>query len=401
MSADSAGKLWNRSFILLALGNLFMVIGFYFLMPTLPVYVVDIIGAHKHDVGYILAAYTISALIIRPFTGMAIDIWGRKWIYIGSFALFSLILGIYPLMHSLAMLLLLRFIHGFAWGITTTSGSTSVVDIIPVQKRGRGIGYFGMSFTISMALGPLIALYILALSGFTTMFITAAMFAFIGLIMIFFVKFPKTHLHTGPIRITGDRFIEKTSMPVAIPQILFGMTYGSVISFITLFAKEINIDKTGQFFIIIAIGIFLSRLFTGQIFDSRGPYLLMIAGFVISIVGFFLLALLQTTFGFLISAFFIGIGSGILMPTIQTMVNNMVGITRRGAANATISTAFDLGIGMGSLLLGFLSEIIGLANMYLSCTILLLGGLAFYLLYVNRFYNFKRLNLITKTTGIT
>jgi len=394
MSADSSGKLWNKDFILLAIGNLFMVIGFYFLMPTLPVYVVDILGAHKHDVGYILAAYTISALLIRPFTGMAIDVWGRKWIYIGSFAVFSLILGIYPLMHSFAMLLLLRFIHGFTWGINTTSGSTAVVDIIPVQKRGRGIGYFGMSFTISMALGPLLALYILAFSGFTVMFISASLFAFIGLIMIFFVKFPEIHLHTGPMRITWDRFIERTSVPVAIPQILFGMTYGSVISFITLYAKEISIDETGQFFTLIAIGIFLSRLFTGQIFDSRGPYFLMISGFGISITGFFLLAELQTSFGFLISAFFIGLGSEILMPTLQTMVNNMVDINRRGAANATISTAFDLGIGMGSLLLGIFSEIVGLANMYLSCIILLLAGLAFYLVYVDRFYNIKRDKLL-------
>lgn len=399
MSADSLGKLWDKNFILLALGNLFMVIGFYFLMPTLPVYVVDVLGAHKHDVGYILAAYTISALIIRPFTGMAIDIWGRKWIYIGSFALFSLILGIYPWMHSFALLLLLRFIHGFAWGINTTSGSTSVVDIIPVQKRGRGIGYFGMSFTIAMALGPLIALYILALSGFTMMFITASLFSFAGLIMILFVKFPKINLHAGPMRITWDRFIEKTSVPVAIPQILFGMTYGSVISFITLFAKEANLDETGQFFLFIAIGIFLSRMISGHIFDSRGPHLLMIAGFGISIAGFFLLAFFQTPLGFLIAAFFIGVGSGILMPTMQTMVNNMVGIDRRGAANATISTSFDLGIGMGSLLLGFLAEAIGLTNMYLSCTILLTGGLAFYLLYVNRFYNVKRLILITKPAG--
>ena len=394
ISADSTGRLWNRNFILLAFGNLFMAIGFYFLMPTLPVYVVDVLGANKHDVGYILAAYTISALLIRPFTGMAVDIWGRKWIYIGSFAVFTVILATYPLLHSFGMLLFLRFLHGFAWGINSTSGQTAVVDIIPLNKRGRGIGYFGISFTISMAIGPLIALYILSIGGFAIMFLTAALFSLAGWILILFVRFPGIRFPSEQVRFSWSKFIEKTSIPVAIPQILFGMTYGSVISFITIFAKETNLNETGQFFLVIAIGIFISRLFTGQIFDNRGPKFLMISGFLISMAGFILLATLVNPAGFLTSAFLIGMGSGILMPTMTTMVNNMIGIERRGAANATISTAFDLGIGMGSLLLGVLSEAIGLKNMYLSCSLILFSGFLFYILFVNRFYQQRRTAMI-------
>jgi MFS family permease len=356
--------------------------------------VVDVLGAHKHDVGYILAAYTISALLIRPFTGMAVDLWGRKWIYIISFGFFTVILAIYPLLQSFAMLLLLRFLHGFAWGVNSTSGLTAVVDIIPLNKRGRGIGYFGMSFTISMAIAPLIALYILSLAGFTAMFLVAAAFSFAGWILILFVRFPAIRIISEKTRMTWGRFIEKTSIPVALPQILFGMTYGSVISFITIYAKETGLEQTGQFFMVIAIGIFISRIFTGQVFDSKGPMVLMISGFLVSIGGFFLLAFLPNMTGFLLSAFLIGMGSGILMPTMTTMVNNMVGIERRGAANATISTAFDLGIGMGSLFLGVLSEAIGLRPMYFSCTLILLSGFLLWIFYVNRFYQEKRTALI-------
>ena len=367
-----------------------MCIGFYFLIPTLPVYVVEVLKAHKSDVGYVLAVYTISALIIRPVTGLALDLWGRKWIYIASFALFSVILFAYPLMASFVLLLILRFIHGFAWGITTTSNATVIVDIIPPLKRGRGIGYFGASFTIAMAIGPMIALFILSSSGFFSMFIAAGVIALIGFILILFVKFPVFIPSKEKKKFTWNRFIETSSLLICIPQLLFGMTYGGVVSFIILYGKEMNLLLAGPFFIIIACGIFISRLFAGHIFDAKGPFWLVSSGFMASIAGFLFLSLLQNTVGFLLSAFLIGIGSGILMPTFQTMVNNIVTVERRGAANATISTAFDLGIGMGALLLGLLSEWTGLAHMYLSCTILLAAGLVFYFMFVHKFYLEKK-----------
>jgi len=385
-----ADRLWTRDFIFLATGNLFMCIGFYFLIPALPVYVVDVLKADKGEVGYILAAYTISAMIIRPVTGMALDLWGRKWIYIISFALFSIILFVYPLMTSFFLLLILRLVHGFTWGMTTTSNATVVVDMIPATKRGRGIGYFGASFTIAMAIGPMIALFILSSSGFTWMFAAAGIIAFIGFVMILFVKFPLFIPPKEKKTFSWNRFIEKSSLLICIPHLLFGMTYGGVVSFIILYGKEMNLLLAGPFFIIIACGIFISRLFAGHIFDKMGPYWLIISGFGTAIAGFLLLSLLQNPAGFLLSAFLIGLGSGILMPTFQTMVNNIVTSERRGAANATISTAFDLGIGMGALVLGLLSEGIGLANMYLFCTILLAGGLAFYFLFVHSVYLKKK-----------
>jgi MFS family permease len=399
MNIHSGDKLWTSNYILLALGNLFMATGFYFLLPTLPVYVVDVLGARKQDVGLILAAYTVSALIIRPFTGIALDIWGRKWIYLVSFLLFTLMIAAYPLMTTFAMLMVLRFLHGFAWGVNTTSGSTTVVDIIPAAKRGRGIGYFGMSYTISMAIGPMLAFMVLAAGGYTSMFMAASVIAFAGLILVLFVRYPTYKLHTGPVRLSWNRFIEKTSLPMAIPQVLFGMTYGGVVAFITLYAKQLNIRETGTFFLVIALGIFISRMFAGRIFDNRGPFLLMVSGFSISLVGYLVLALDRNLPGFLVAAFLIGIGSGVLMPTLNTMVNNVVPMQRRGAANATITTAFDLGIGGGSLLLGIVAEAAGFPLMYGICAMLSLAALLVYIVYVNRFYHTHKLAL-TAGTGL-
>jgi MFS family permease len=386
MASPSHGKLWSSSFFLLAIGNLLMATGFYFLIPTLPIYVVDVLNAKASDVGYILAAYTVSALIIRPFVGIALDTWGRKWIYLISLLVFTLTILLYPLILTFGILLLVRFFHGFSWGATTTSGMTVLVDIIPPQKRGRGIGYFGISFTLAMAVAPVLALFILETWGYFEMFYIAALFSFCGLIMVSFVRYPVFQTQQVKTRVTWDRFIEPKGIPISIPMALFGTTYGGVVSFITLYDKELGLAQAGTFFLILAGGVTISRLFAGQVFDKNGPTLLMIGGFIVNIAGLLFLGLLQNITGFLVSAGLIGLGVGIMMPTLQTMVNNVVTVQRRGAANATLITAFDLGIGLGSLGLGYLSEWIGFSWMFIVCMGLTVISVIYYFSHVMGFY---------------
>ena len=371
---------------MLAIGNLLMATGFYFLIPTLPVYVVEVLHAKTSDVGYILAAYTVSALIIRPFTGIALDTWGRKWIYLVALLVFTLTILLYPLILTFSLLLVLRFFHGFSWGVTTTAGMTVVVDVIPPQKRGRGIGYFGISFTLAMAIAPVLALLILETWGYFQMFYIAALFSFCGLLMVMFVRYPVIQPRKEKARITWKRFIEPKGVPISIPMALFGVTYGGVVSFITLYDKELGLAQAGAFFLILAGGVFISRLFAGQIFDRYGPTSLMIGGFLVNISGLLFLGLLLNVTGFLIAAGLIGMGAGILMPTLQTMVNNVVTVHRRGAANATLITAFDLGIGLGSLGLGYLSEWIGFDGMYLVCMSITVLAVIYYFVHVMEFY---------------
>jgi len=386
MTAQPQRQLWNTSFILLAIGNLMMATGFYFLIPTLPVYVMDVLHAKTSDVGYVLAAYTISALIIRPFVGIALDTWGRKWIYLISLLVFTLTILLYPFILSFSLLLAVRFFHGFSWGATTTSGMTVVVDVIPPQKRGQGIGYFGLSFTLAMAIAPVLALTVLTTWGYISMFHTAALFSLLGFLLMIFVRYPVFQPGKEKTKITWQRFVEPKSLLVSIPMLLFGLAYGGVISFITLFDKQQGLSHAGTFFVILAIGVTVSRLFAGRIFDKYGPTLLMVTGFVSSIAGYLFLGLLLNLTGFLVAAWLIGFGVGILMPTLQTMVNNLVTVYRRGAANATLTTAWDLGIGLGSLGLGYLSDVIGFDGMFLVCMMILVVALIHYLVHVRRFY---------------
>lgn len=365
--------------------------GFYFLIPTLPVYIVDVLGAGPGMVGYILAVYTLSAMIIRPFIGYSLDAFGRKWIYLLSFFTFAAMLGLYTIAYTFIWLMALRFMHGFTWGAATTSSSTIVVDLVPAPRRGEGIGIYGLSFTLAMAIGPVIALAIMGEGNYKLMFLSSMLIALAGFLMVLLVKFPVYKKPEGSSRISFNKVIEPRALPMALIMLIFGLTYGGLMSFITLYAKEYSVGQAGIFFSVFAVGIAVTRLVSGRIFDRKGPSLLMLTGLLAGAAGFFILGTMTVFSGFILAAILVGVCMGVVMPTLQTMANNVVEPQRRGAANATFITAFDIGIGGGSMLLGLLAEFTSLKSMYLASAGIMIAAVLFFFMLVLRFYNRYRI----------
>jgi MFS family permease len=385
-------KIWTRDFIYLCLGSLLMAVAFYILIPTLPLYIVNVLHEPKSSVGITLASFTIAALIIRLFAGFALDNYGRKLIYIISFFIFCLIFGLYPFASSIVFLFIIRFIHGFTWGITGTAGSTVAVDLIPPRKRGEGIGYYGLAMTLAMSVGPLIGLSICNDSSYNRMFITATSIALAGFILISMIRFPKFVRPKEPKSLKFNTLIEKTALPASLNILIVMIPYGAIISFITIYGKEIGVNNAGPFFMVLAIGIGLTRIFSGRIFDKSGPKTLSVTGILLLILGFIVLATFRSHTGFHISAIILGFGFGTLMPLNQAMVNNLVEPHQRGAANSTLFTAFDIGIGIGMIIIGVLADKIGLANSFYVCSGICFLGLIHSLLFVLKHYH-KQLSI--------
>jgi MFS family permease len=382
----NSDTFWTRNFVLVSIANLLMSIAFYFLIPTLPIYLETVMGVSRGYVGLVLAAYTIAALLIRPLTGMAVDRKGRKIIYLISFLLFSMLFSIYVAAATLAIMLVIRVVHGFTWGISTTAGSTLVVDIIPPARRGEGLGVFGLSMTIAMAIGPMFGLWLSASGDYPRLFIGASLLSLAGFILVLFVKFPK---YTAPASAEGlwwKRLLEPTAFPASLNYLIVMISYGGMLSFISIYAHEIGIKNPGFFFLVYAIGIFLSRLFAGRLFDRHGPFWIAIAGLTLLSAGFPILAFIKSYEGFFISSFILGFGSGIIMPTFQAMVNNLAGPQHRGGANSTLFTALDLGIGLGMISMGVSSQLLGLTYSFVACGVLNLIALVLFINYTQRHY---------------
>ena len=357
-------SIFRGNFVLVFFASLLMFTAFYIMLPTLPVFLTRELKIDEGQTGLILAVYTLAALIIRPFTGFMIDRFGRKMFYLPSLLLFAVIFAGYPLAGVFALILVVRFAHGLVWGVATTTGSTLIVDIVPAARRGEGIGLYGLAMTIPMALGPFTGLQLTHGNNYTLMFLFAGALAFAGFLLSLLIKFPVLPV-SGKVIFSFRSLLESSSLPVTFNLLLINITYGGLVSFISLYALKTGIGNTGLFFIIFAGGITLARIYMGKIFDRHGPKALAVSGILLFITGHVILGLILNLVGFMVAGFLLGLGSGVIFPTFQAMVNNLVPAHRRGAANSTLFSGLDMGIGLGMLFTGYLAHSIGLPHTYL------------------------------------
>ncbi len=380
-------KMWNRDFILLTLSNFFMCITYYALISALPVYLVSELHAGKSQVGVILAAYTIASVMIRPFSGFALDKFGRRTVFLLALIFYTGLLGGYLVAFSITALIALRFAQGLTWGVTTISGSTIAVDIIPTAQRGEGIGYFALSTTMGMSVGPIVGAFIIHHGGYSELFLSALIISLASLIMAYLIRLPKKLTATRDIEFNVHNLFHKKSVLPSINLLIIMTTYGGLLSFIALFGREIGIENTSMFFLIFAIGIATSRITAGKTFDRKGPKGILTLCLSLLIVSFPWLALGHNALAFYSSALIIGFGIGVVFPTFQTIVNNLANSENRGAANSTLYTALDLGMGLGMVASGLIAQYLSIAAVFLISSVVCMAGLAFFLLKVNGFYN--------------
>ncbi len=361
-----------------------MAAAFYFLLPTLPVYAVNALDANKNQVGYIIGVYALSALLIRPFCGYVLDAYGRRSVYLWALGIFTLLMAAYHFSSTFFILLLIRVFHGFTWGTITTGGSTIAADLIPESRRAEGIGYFGLAMTFSIALAPYGGDQIMGQNNFTNLFNVATAFSVAAFVLALFVKMP--NIKTGQTKISLSKMFDKRVNRIAIVMFTGAFPYAAIISFIRIYSDELGIKQGALFFIFMAIGVAIVRLVVGKIMDKKGPSGLVFAGLAVTVIGLIWLSYIDSFWPLMAIGVLVGMGNGIIMPTVQTMALNMVPIERRGAANATFFSAVDLGIGAGSIALGYVAEYYGIDRMFFICGIILLFPLAFYFMFVRNHY---------------
>jgi MFS family permease len=384
-------KMWNKNFVLLLLSNFLMCITYYAIISTLPIYLVSELHAGKSQVGIVLAAYTIASVMIRPFSGFALDKFGRRTIFLLALSLYTVFFAGYLVAFTIASLSALRFVQGLTWGVTTISGSTVAVDIIPIAHRGEGIGYFSLSTTMGMSIGPVIGVFICHHSGYVPMFVSGLFISFASLVCAYAIHLPKRLTVGRKIHFNWNILFDRKSVLPSVNLLIIMTTYGGLLSFIALYGREIGIYNSSLFFLIFAIGIALSRITAGKTFDKNGPGKILTFCLSLLILAFPFLVLMKNPAGYYISATMIGFGIGVVFPTFQTIVNNLADIEHRGAANSTLYTALDTGMGLGMITAGIIAQHISISAVFMMNTLICAIGLIFFRLYVLQYYETNRI----------
>jgi MFS family permease len=363
-------KLWSRAFVAIIVSSLFNTWAFCALLPTLPMYLLETLKMNHRSVGLIIAAFPLSVLLARPIAGYIVDNYQRSAILIISLSLVTVSYGMYPLVSTFLSLLLIRFIHGAMFGICTTSAATIVADIVPPSRIGHGIGIFALSLPIGMTIGPMFGLKLLKDLGPNGMFLGILCIAFLSTLGAFCARSPSNPLIKK--RFSIQNLFHKKALPISLCMFFIMFEYGAIIVFVSIYAAQKDFTNVSTFFICFSAAIFLSRLFAGRIFDKGHILHLILLGLTLTAVGMFWLGYADNSTQFLVAGVINGFGFGILMPTCQAAINNLVTSGERGAANSTYLLSWDLGIGVGSLIIGFLFDKISLGEIYRYSTILIL-----------------------------
>ena len=417
--------------------NFALFFAFYLLTPLLPLYLYETFGATKDVIGLVLSGYTIVALLFRPFSGFFVDSFPRKMVLLISYSAFAIFFAGYLAASSLLLFTIVRTLHGGPFGAVTVANSTVAIDVLPSSRRNEGIGYYGLSNNLAMAISPTFALFVYSEThNFQLLFWLAFAVATFGLIVDSTVTLKKPQpssispqpssispqpsaislqpsarpcrfVPLGQRTLRLDRFFLKSGWLIGVNMVFFGFCFGVLSNYLAIYGKQVlgMTGGTGAWFMLCSIGLILSRLQGGKALREGKLTQNAAEGMVISLVGYTLFILMPTLsslfplpsyilhlIGYYGSALLIGLGNGHLWPAFQNMMISVAHHNERGTANSTILVSWDCGMGLGILVGGVIAELLGYSAAFWTVAIINLAGVTLYFVRTRQFFIVRRLS---------
>jgi MFS family permease len=369
-------SLWGKDFILglFSYFFLYLAISLLFLLPLF----LKQFHPREREVGLIMGIHSLTAIMIRPFFGRLIDRQGGKVISLWGLAILIFTMPFFHLIKNAGLFpVILRAFTGIGWGISMTATITMCTDLTPVQSMARSIGIVGVAGLIANAVGPALGEEIINRYGFSGLFNFCLIFLIISFILVVLTR-------ELPLENKGDKFISPQSKKlwkniswvliiiIGSMPVLHGSIRGAILYFMPLLIKALNLGKVGPFFIIFSAAAILSRFQLGGISDYYGRKKTVFISALIITFNLFLISRIGGQFLLLTTGFIGGLGQGLIYPALSTYLIDFMGRENKGLAISLYNSLFDVGMGIGSILYGWVSEIIGLKLMYLLAGFLLL-----------------------------
>ena len=363
-------SIWNRNYTLVFLCNILTAFSFHILTPTIPKYVLAL-GGGVELAGFAATAFSITAILTRPFVGYYINIKRKKVILTAALVIVACSILGYALSGSVVMILLFRLLHGVGWGMVTTANSTVLVASIGEDQIGRGIGLFGIASSLASVFAPNLGLQLIQGVGYRWMFMISFALAVAGCLMSLGVDenaMRKSQAPHGKLNVLEHLFAREAVVP-AVVILCVGAGMASITNFIAIYAESLSVSGIGYYFTVAGAVMLVMRPLFGRLSDSRFSRTIVfvsLAGF--SLV-FLTLGLARTLPVFLVAAVLYGTFYGALCPILQTWCVKAVDVSKSGTANSTYYTALDIGQALGASAAGLLSVRMSYSNMYFTVMI--------------------------------
>lgn len=375
-------RIWTKDFILICIANFFIFLGFQMTLPTIPLFVEEL-GGNDQLIGYVVGIFTFSALLLRPYAGQTLETKGRGFVYLTGLAIFVLSVGSFGFLSTIALLFFMRVIQGVGWGLSTTASGTIATDLIPAARRGEGMGYYGLSGNLALAFGPSLGLILTGFISYKSFFLICSGLGLAAFLLSSRINYKKVEPKQEKAKPKFDLY-EKSALKPSMLMFFLTVTFGGIASFLPLYVVQKDIPGIQLYFLLYALSLMITRTFAGQLYDRKGHQAVFIPGTMLILAAMILLAWLPNSAILYTAACLYGFGFGTVQPALQAWSIEKTPANRRGMANATFFSFFDLGIGIGAIVFGQIGHILGYSSIYKAAGISVFISMLLYFYFLHR-----------------
>ena len=368
-------KLFNTGFITITTINFIVFLIYYCFVVITAKFATSELGASPAQAGFAAGIYIIGTLIARLYIGKKLELIGRKQMLRFGAIIYLITTIAYLISTNIIILDTVRFLNGFAYGTISTAANAIVTAYIPESRNGEGINYYGLSTSLAAAIGPFIGILLLPIVGFKSVIILAIVLSVLVTVACYLFPVQNIELTDDHKKLLNswslNTFIEYKVLFISIVAFLIGLSYSSVLGFLSIYADNLGLSTAGAFFFVVyALIITFTRPFAGQIFDAKGENAVMYPSFIFLAIGLLTLSYTTTSFMLLLSGALIGLGYGTFMSNGQAVCLKLVEPSKVSIALSTYFIGLDLGLGFGPYALGTVHSFLSYSGIYVLCAVL-------------------------------
>jgi MFS family permease len=359
-------SLFSRDFSFAAIAYFFVFLSasVFYLFPLF----LNQFHPSKSLVGLIMGIHSVTAIMVRPLFGRLLDKrGGRRVAILGLLLMIAGMPGFYLIDSAGMLAILLRALNGIGWGVSTTALLAICSDLSPADRMAHSLGTIGIAGIIASAIGPMLAEEVLHRHSFHAVFSVSLIALVASLIFIFAIK--AVPLSQAPPKVEQTGHVAAYPMlillVIAAMPVVHGAVRGTVLNFIALFGADLGFNRVGPFFLAFSTAAVLTRLGIGDISDRYGRKRVIIPSALLISINLLWIAGIHSYWAFVLSGFLAGLGQGLIFPALSTYVIDFLGRENKGLALGLYLSLFDVGMGLGSPLFGWISDAAGYRTMYI------------------------------------
>jgi MFS family permease len=374
--APTPANIYTRPFLLLCLSHALFAGSFNMLIPELPSYLSQMGGAHLK--GWIIALFTITAGISRPFSGKLTDTIGRiPVMYVGAIACVVCSL-LYPAFAFVSGFMTLRLLHGFSTGFKPTGTAAYVADVVPVERRGEAMGILGICLSIGAASSPPLGSWLSGQFGIQVMFYCSAFLALCSIAVLY--NLPETLTTRQPFRwsllkVGREDIFDPRALPAAIVMVFCYFCYGVILTLMPDLSDHLGVNR-GLFFTFFTLSSASTRIFAGRISDRIGRVPVLKVSAWVMAGAMIVLSNADRPLMLYLGSMLFGVGNGMFSPAINAWTVDLGHPEQRGRALSTMYIALEIAIGVGAALSGwyFANQVGRMPEVFIVSALLCVGG---------------------------